>query len=809
MRMTRTLLLLACMAALAVGAIASTTAAESIDVNFGIAPTLDATITGTEWDDAESVNVSVGGTNGTIYFKHDGENLYLAFQYSSGQMAEVYVDKDHDEGTAPGTDDLCLHASTALMERFGTGTAWTGWNTVITDWDADTGYPTVREFSIPFSYLDITAGTPKTLGLLLYMFTTSEGGYWPSGADVDDPSTWGDMASSDDWEGAPNIVPELSQPVFYPASGDTSTDFRFQVRYRDINGEIPTIARVIIGTNTHDMTTDSNGPWNMWNLYYYDTRLPPGSDHLFHFVFSDGRDSVRLPAITDNPNRITGPVVAPPNRAPELDGAWLSMDNGTRMDTFEFTINYTDHDNDAAAVFLIYLDEVRMNMTGDSTEWSKGVTFRFSTQLDLGTHQYYFLFSDGKKEVRFPDTNAFEGPVVYNLDPVAVLTFPEVGTRFAPDEYVAFSSAGTADPEGDDLAYSWVSDLDGLLSNQPAFDKLLSEGDHQIWLNVTDEYGGTDSVQVVILVKAYLPLPVLDRWSASIEAPIEGDRLEYTVTVGNSGEADALGVEVRFLLDGFEMATDTISIDEGDTVNVKFAWDVEPGDFTVRFETDWDFIEFTQHVEPNTPPDLTDYEFEGTIGDPPELRVGHQVTITIEVEDAEGDEISTEWDLDDGTEMNDVLTVTHTYDEPGQYAVMITLIDARGGAITYTIELAVVPNNPPVVNVEEIPVTVIGDTVTFNATATDPDGDALTYHWDFGDGDTSTWLVPEHIYAEPGTYNVTLTVTDSEGEETVRTVQVVVEKPKKTNGDDESPGFGAVLVLLAMVGLLVIATGRR
>jgi RHS repeat-associated protein len=46
----------------------------------------------------------------------------------------------------------------------------------------------------------------------------------------------------------------------------------------------------------------------------------------------------------------------------------------------------------------------------------------------------------------------------------------------------------------------------------------------------------------------------------------------------------------------------------------------------------------------------------------------------------------------------------------------------------------------------------------------------VSYAWDFGDGATSSERDPQHTYAQPGTYDVSLTITDADGQTSRRTM---------------------------------------
>ncbi|MDH7444459.1 glycoside hydrolase family 48 protein [Aquimarina sp. 2201CG14-23] len=71
-------------------------------------------------------------------------------------------------------------------------------------------------------------------------------------------------------------------------------------------------------------------------------------------------------------------------------------------------------------------------------------------------------------------------------------------------------------------------------------------------------------------------------------------------------------------------------------------------------------------------------------------------------------------------------------------------------------------NTNPVADISATPIS--GEApllVTFDASAsTDEDGDALSYSWDFGDGNTGDGVTTENTFVSKGTYSATLTVTD-------------------------------------------------
>ncbi|GAI46485.1 unnamed protein product, partial [marine sediment metagenome] len=123
-----------------------------------------------------------------------------------------------------------------------------------------------------------------------------------------------------------------------------------------------------------------------------------------------------------------------------------------------------------------------------------------------------------------------------------------------------------------------------------------------------------------------------------------------------------------------------------------------------------------------------------------------------------------EWDFEsDGIVDTEGTRTSFIFTKKGQYTVTLRVTDSIGETDTDTLIVTVgnKPPNPSFTYSPEGP--TIRDTVHFYDTSVDPDGTIVSWYWNFGDGYTSTIKDPTHDYPDKGSYTVTLTVTDNDG----------------------------------------------
>ncbi len=91
-------------------------------------------------------------------------------------------------------------------------------------------------------------------------------------------------------------------------------------------------------------------------------------------------------------------------------------------------------------------------------------------------------------------------------------------------------------------------------------------------------------------------------------------------------------------------------------------------------------------------------------------------------------------------------------------------------------------NSPPIADTGGPYTGTIDTAVVFDGSdSVDPDGGSLTYLWIFGDGNTGSSVNPNHVYAVDGTYDMSLTVTDDEGDMNINSSMVTISSQGNTN----------------------------
>jgi len=127
-----------------------------------------------------------------------------------------------------------------------------------------------------------------------------------------------------------------------------------------------------------------------------------------------------------------------------------------------------------------------------------------------------------------------------------------------------------------------------------------------------------------------------------------------------------------------------------------------------------------------------------------------------------------------GTAPNLTYTPSGTFTGADSFTFKVNDGVADSAAATVSIN---VTNTAPTVQAAASPLSVVpNQAVTFTSEGTDPDGDALTYLWDFGDGATSTDQNATHAYAAVGSYTATVTVSDAAGGTANATVIIQVSE---------------------------------
>jgi PKD repeat protein len=134
------------------------------------------------------------------------------------------------------------------------------------------------------------------------------------------------------------------------------------------------------------------------------------------------------------------------------------------------------------------------------------------------------------------------------------------------------------------------------------------------------------------------------------------------------------------------------------------------------------------------------------------------------------------WDFGDGTPKTSGVTTSHAYSTAGTYTVVLVVTDDAGHIGTATQSVTVSNGNPTAQITVSPPSGLTGQAISFigSQSVAAPGRTIVNYSWNFGDGSTGSGATTSHPYAAPGTYTVTLIVTDDQGKQGIATATVTI-----------------------------------
>jgi hypothetical protein len=207
----------------------------------------------------------------------------------------------------------------------------------------------------------------------------------------------------------------------------------------------------------------------------------------------------------------------------------------------------------------------------------------------------------------------------------------------------------------------------------------------------------------------------------------------------------------------------------------------------------------TVNAYPNASPTLT-----GPTASATTINEQEAITLSVTATDADGDPLTYAWaQTAPASPMGTFSSTTvanPTWTAPdvtatGTYTLRVTVSDGQGGSAQGSIDISVVKvNRPPTVGATiSGPTTLLaGNTGSFSITASDPDGDTLTYAWSqttpetpqgtfvgSTTGASAQWYSP--AMGSQTSFTLSVSVTDGQSPAVVRTINFPVTVPRYTD----------------------------
>ena len=160
--------------------------------------------------------------------------------------------------------------------------------------------------------------------------------------------------------------------------------------------------------------------------------------------------------------------------------------------------------------------------------------------------------------------------------------------------------------------------------------------------------------------------------------------------------------------------------------------------------------------------------------------------------------------------------VQHSYQNSGEYLVTLVVEDDDGAMDDDSVSIEIM-NHAPVAIIEGPSFGYVGEPLTFDGSGScDPDGDSLTYEWDFDDGAPPEYgEIVEHVFTFPGIFIASLLVEDddlNDPQMDMDTLEVEIIEPNMPPVADAGPDqwvqiFDVVFAFLGLITAYKVGSG--
>jgi hypothetical protein len=522
------------------------------------------------------------------------------------------------------------------------------------------------------------------------------------------------------------------------------------------------------------------------------------SFYIISILDGEGNTLDRLTLSTDSTKRIQAPVapgdyyvLVTEGRSRQEEGYQLTLSfsgsNGSPVlaaignkvieegQALSFTLSATDPDGDV----LTY--SVTGNPSGSSLS---GATFTWTpTSGQAGSYTPSFTISDGKGGTDSESvTITVTAPAPVNQAPVLTA----IGNKAIEEGQTVTFTLSATDSDNDVLTYSVTGNPSGSSLSGNSFTWTPTSGQTGSYtpsFTVRDGRGGSDSESVTITVTAPAPVnqsPVLVDIGG--KAIVEGQVFSFTLSATDP-DNDILTYSVTSNPAGSSLSGNTFTWapTAGQAGSYTFAFTVSDG----KGGTDSKdaTITVTAPTPVNQPPVLA------AIGNKA-IEEGQTISVALSATDADGDVLtySVAGNPSGSSLSGNTFTWTPSSGQAGSYTPSFTVSDGRGGSdsesVTITVAVPTPVNRPPVLAAISSKIITTGQLLNFALSATDSDGDVLTYSVTGGpsgsslSGTTFTWTPTSD---QAGSYTPSFTVSDGKGGTDSKNVTITVAAPAPVN----------------------------